>query len=217
LQHANATNTKKNDYYKRLQHTSAIKKCNKHVQQTIATNKCNQPQTRLLQAEMLDYTVLIIAYVIFLIGAAGCFLPIIPGLPLIFFVFLGYGFYDHWHSYGLGTMIAVGLVAIGSIIIENLASAAGAKAFGSGKAGMIGSIVGAIVGVIFFSIIGLIIGTFIGAVIFEMIFNKKEIKDASKAGAGALLGCLGGSVFKFILSVMLIILFSYFIINSSSN
>ncbi|MDR2405289.1 MAG: DUF456 domain-containing protein [Deltaproteobacteria bacterium] len=158
---------------------------------------------------MLDYPVIILAYILLICGALGCFLPIIPGLPLIFCVFLGYGFYDHWQAYGYKTMIAVGVVTVISVIVENLASAYGAKAFGSGKAGMIGAVIGAILGVIFFNIIGLILGTFIGAALFEMIFCQKEVKEAASAGLGALLGCLGGSLFKFALSVMLIILFTY--------
>jgi uncharacterized protein YqgC (DUF456 family) len=162
----------------------------------------------------MDIAVLILAYALHLVGAVGCFLPIIPGVPLIFGVFLGYGIYDGWHAYGVTTVVIAGIAAVGSVVAENLASAYGAKFFGSGKAGMIGSVAGALLGVIFFSIPGLIIGTFLGAVICEMIFYKKELKEASKAGAGALLGCLGGSVFKFMLSVAMIAAFTYFIVTA---
>ncbi|MDR2340446.1 MAG: DUF456 domain-containing protein [Deltaproteobacteria bacterium] len=160
---------------------------------------------------MLDYAVLALAYLLLLAGAMGCFLPIVPGIPLIFAVFLGYGFYDRWVAYGWPVILAVLLVTVASVVIENVAGAVGAKAFGSGKAGMVGSVIGAIAGVIFFNIIGLIVGTFVGAVVFEMAFGRKELKEASSAGLGALLGCMGGSLFKFAIASVLIVLFTYLV------
>jgi uncharacterized protein YqgC (DUF456 family) len=160
---------------------------------------------------MLDATVLVLAFLLLLTGALGCFLPVVPGVPLIFAVFLGYGLYDGWRAYGLAAMIVCGALAAFSVVIDNIAGAYGAKAFGSGKSGMIGAIIGAIAGVIFFSIPGLILGTFIGAALFEMVFSGKELKRAAKAGAGALLGCLAGSFFKFMLSAVLIVAFAWLV------
>ena len=160
---------------------------------------------------VLDISILVLVYILFFLAAIGCFIPVIPGVPLIFFVCLGYGFYDRWESFGLATMIVMGVLAAGSIAAENLATAYGAKHFGSGRAGMIGSVVGAIAGVLIFNIPGLIVGTFLGALLFEMLFSKKELKEAAGAGAGALLGCLGGSIFKFFLSVIMISVFSYLV------
>jgi uncharacterized protein YqgC (DUF456 family) len=163
---------------------------------------------------MLDYAVLTLAYLLLLAGTAGCFIPLIPGLPLIFAVILGYGYYDRWQAYGLPTVLVALGITVASIVLENLAGALGAKAFGSGRAGMIGAVVGAILGVILLGIPGLILGTFLGAVACEMAFEKKELKEASSAGLGALLGCLGGSVAKFILASGLIVAFTYMIVTA---
>jgi uncharacterized protein YqgC (DUF456 family) len=138
-----------------------------------------------------------------LIGIIGTVVPILPGLLLIWGAFLGYGIFDNWHSYGLTTMVICSVVVALSFALDFLSSSIGAKKFGAGRAGMVGSIVCALLGLIFFNIPGLILGTFLGAVIFEMLFNQKNIKESLTAGAGAFLGFLCGSLFKFMIGAIL--------------
>jgi uncharacterized protein YqgC (DUF456 family) len=151
--------------------------------------------------------VFILALILMLAGIIGSFIPIIPGLPLNWLVFLGYGFWSGWETYGFWTMVWTGAVTAVGVIGEQVAGALGAKKFGSGKAGMIGAVVGAIAGLLVFNIPGLILGTFAGAMAAEMIFNRMEAKQAANAGVGALLGCMAGSVFKFVLSTILTVYF----------
>jgi uncharacterized protein YqgC (DUF456 family) len=157
----------------------------------------------------MSVVAVILSLALMLVGLAGSVLPVVPGLPIIFAAFLGYGLYSDWTEYGLWTMIAVGVVVVLSVVLDQLASAMGAKKFGAGKAGMIGAFVGAIVGAIIFNIAGLILGTFLGAAAFELIFAKRDVSDSLKAGAGALLGFLASSLFKFILGVILIALYVF--------
>ncbi|MDR1656417.1 MAG: DUF456 domain-containing protein [Deltaproteobacteria bacterium] len=154
----------------------------------------------------------ILAILVMLVGLAGSILPILPGLPLIWAAYLGFGLFDHWEKYSLTTMLVVSIVVILGVIFDQLASVWGAKKFGAGKAGMIGSFVGGLAGLIFFSLPGLIVGAFAGAVVCERIFNGQEMKKAFSAGAGALLGLLCGAFGKFIVSSILILAFIYFII-----
>jgi uncharacterized protein YqgC (DUF456 family) len=161
---------------------------------------------------MTFYVIFAVAVLIMLMGTAGTILPIIPGLVLIFVAYLGFGFWDQWAHYGLGTMLTVGGVTVLSIVLDQLASVIGAKKLGAGKAGMVGSFVFAIIGLIFFSLPGLIIGAFGGAALFEMIFNHKELGLALKAGGGALLGLLVGSFFKFLLALVLTLAFIWLVL-----
>jgi uncharacterized protein YqgC (DUF456 family) len=104
-------------------------------------------------------------------------------------------------------MITVGAVVVISLGLDQLSNVIGAQKLGAKKAGMIGSAVCAIIGLIILSIPGLIIGAFAGAVIFEMVFNHQEVKMALKAGVGALLGLLVGTLFKFIIGLVLTLYF----------
>ncbi|MDR3204654.1 MAG: DUF456 domain-containing protein [Deltaproteobacteria bacterium] len=149
------------------------------------------------------YLIFSLCLLIMIVGCLGSILPVIPGLPLIWGAYLVFGLYEGWASYGLWMMIIVTLVIGGSLALDQLATVIGAKKFGAGKAGMIGSVVCALLGLIFFNLPGLIIGAFGGAVVFEMIFNKTEFNLALKAGAGALLGFLCGSLFKFVVGAIL--------------
>jgi len=98
-----------------------------------------------------------------------------------------------------------------SVLVDYYAGAAGAKKYGASTAGVIGAILGAILGVIFLNIPGLILGPFLGAVIGEMFAGKKQ-KEAWRAGWGAFLGFLAGSLFKITTGIMMFFLFLYFLI-----
>ncbi|MDR1085666.1 MAG: DUF456 domain-containing protein [Deltaproteobacteria bacterium] len=155
----------------------------------------------------ISVAVAALAVLIMLVGLAGSFLPVLPGLPIIFGAYLGFGLYSHWQYYGQGTMIFAGAVVVISIALDQLAGIVGAKKFGAGRSGMIGAFLGAVIGVIFFSLPGLILGTFLGAAGFELVFAGRDVSSSLKAGTGALLGFLAGSLFKFILGLILTVLF----------
>jgi uncharacterized protein YqgC (DUF456 family) len=143
-----------------------------------------------------------------LLGLAGALLPALPGLPIIWAAYLGYGWYTGWVGYGAATMIVTGLVVAISLVVDQLASATGASKFGASRAGMIGSVLGSIAGFIFFNLIGLVLGVFLGAMICELAVEKRDFREALNSGAGALLGFLAGSLFKFMLGLALL---GYFI------
>ena len=160
----------------------------------------------------MDIAVIIFCFIIMLVGLVGTIMPVVPGIPIIWAAIMGYGFYSGWLNYGLVSMIITGFLVILSVMLDQLASIVGAKKFGASRAGMIGSVAGAIIGLIILNIIGLIIGTFLGAVICEMAFSQRDFKEAMSSGAGALLGFLAGSLFKFMLGMGLIGFFLYAVI-----
>jgi uncharacterized protein YqgC (DUF456 family) len=71
---------------------------------------------------------------------------------------------------------------------------------------MVGALVGAMVG-LFFVPVGLILGPVIGAILFEML-GGREWREASKAGVGAAIGVIAGTVGKFACCVGMIGLFA---------
>ncbi|MEO1535469.1 MAG: DUF456 domain-containing protein [Planctomycetota bacterium] len=111
-----------------------------------------------------------------------------------------------------------GALAVFGEIVEFGASAAGAKAGGSGKAGawgaLLGGLVGAILGTIFIPIpvLGTILGGAAGAgllaVTFERKYGKKTWKASTKAGAGAAAGKLVSTLLKAIVAGVMVVVLS---------
>jgi uncharacterized protein YqgC (DUF456 family) len=141
-----------------------------------------------------------------LVGLAGCILPMLPGTPLVFV-----GIYIYAWRGGF-TIISKNLILIFlalttiSVIIEYISSSIGAKKLGASKLGFLGAFVGAVVGV-FFIPWGLILGPLLGALIGEFITGKK-IKEALRAGGGAVLGFFGGVLLKLAISFAMMAIFT---------
>lgn len=155
---------------------------------------------------------IILATLVMLAGLAGTVLPAVPGLPVIWAAMFGYGWYSGWADYGFTAMLVSGITVAISIAVDQLASVMGAKKFGASRAGMIGSFIGAIVGLMILNIIGLIAGTFLGAMAFEMLFSGRSLGQGMASGAGALVGFLAGSFFKFMLGAGLVAYFLFAVI-----
>lgn len=128
------------------------------------------------------------------IGMIGNLIPGVPGTSLTFTAGLIHQLY-FGDSGGIGWfwIFALGVLMIASFLIDYVASLLGAKTLGATWRGMLGAFVGIILGLILFPPFGLIIGPFVGAIVFEWAFGR-EIREASKAGVGAVVGVLLGMV-----------------------
>ncbi len=149
-------------------------------------------------------------------GFLGTFIPILPGTTLIFCGALLHFFANGMGESGLSWqgLVVIGIFYVGSIVLDWLGGALGAKWFGSSKWGIIGVVVGGIVGM-FFGIPGLIIGPILGVFLFEMLFGKKEVKEASNSTVGTVVGGLAGMMARVILAFGMIVWFvaDVFVIN----
>ncbi|HQV32591.1 MAG TPA: DUF456 domain-containing protein, partial [Calditrichia bacterium] len=140
---------------------------------------------------------LIVSILLVLVGFLGSFLPVLPGIPLIFFGYLVWGVASQWADFSTQALLVVGLVTGGAWLADFYAGAAGASRYGASRYGIAGSIAGAIIGAIFFNLPGLIVGPFAGAVLME-IFSGKPRREALRAGWGAVLGMLAGGLLKIV-------------------
>lgn len=145
----------------------------------------------------------VLALLIMLAGLAGTVLPALPGIPLIYLGYLVYGLFSGWQDYGTGTMVLWGVVTAASLALDYYAPMLGARRSSSSILGMWGSFAGAIIGLILFSLPGLLIGTFAGAVIGELM-ARRSIEEALRAGKGAIVGFLVGSLLKVVVGLIMI-------------
>jgi hypothetical protein len=148
----------------------------------------------------------VLAVILMFLGLISTILPIIPGLPIMVFIYFGYGILDHWQSFSLQSAIYFLILTVLAHIFDYVATVMGAKKFGASREGIIGSIVGMIIGVIFFNIIGLIIGPFIGAAVGELFIGRSS-QEALRSGWGTFVGLLASTIVKFTVGIIYFIYF----------
>jgi uncharacterized protein YqgC (DUF456 family) len=154
-------------------------------------------------AELMGF---VLAGLVMFLGLIGTFLPGIPGAPLILAAAIGHKLYFGADSVSYLALFALLILTILSMGLDFLGSVLGAKKLGATWRGMVGAILGAIVG-LFFNIPGLILGPIIGAFLFEFL-SGREWRESAKAGAGALLGMLLGTLGRIVCCVLMIAVFS---------
>jgi len=138
----------------------------------------------------------------FVAGLAGLLLPVLPGsLLLVAGVFL-MGWASHFTAIGWPTIVAAALLGLAMWAADHLAAVLGARAFGSSRWAMLGSAVGVVVG-LFFGLPGIILGPALGATAFEL-WKDPDVGRAPRAGAGALVGLLVGTVAKVALAFVMV-------------
>ncbi|MDD2422358.1 MAG: DUF456 domain-containing protein [Heliobacteriaceae bacterium] len=143
---------------------------------------------------------LIIALIVMLIGILGTFVPVIPGIPLIFAAMVGYGFTEGFQLMSLLFLGVNFLLVLLAVILDYLGTAWGARRFGATRSGIWGAVAGGLVGLVVLGPLGLFAGPFIGAVAGELM-QGRTLERAIEAGIGTFLGVAGASLVRFILAL----------------
>jgi len=154
---------------------------------------------------------LLAAALLVVVGLAGSVLPALPGVPLVFGGLLVAAWAGDFQRVGWITLTLLGLMTLGSFVIDFAATAMGAKRVGATKLAIVGAALGTVAGV-FLGIPGLILGPFVGAVAGEML-SHGEFKQDTRAGVATWVGLLFGTLAKLALvfTMLGIFLFAYFI------
>jgi uncharacterized protein YqgC (DUF456 family) len=152
-----------------------------------------------------DILLFIGVLLIMLIGLAGVFLPVLPGIPLIFGGAILYGVLTEFKEITANLLLVFAGLTLLSLAIDYFANYLGVKKMGGGRAGAFGAVLGLLLG-IFVGLWGILIFPFLFAVLFELMAGKKD-SQALKAGTGAFLGLLFGGLVKFILGCIMIGIF----------
>ena len=136
----------------------------------------------------------IIAVLLMLVGAAGTVLPVLPGVPLIFFGMLLAAWINDFQLISVFTVVVMAILTLLAVLIDYIAAAVSAKRAGASKYGIIGAAVGTIVG-LFTGLWGILFMPLAGAALGELIAHKDMIR-AGKVGASTWLGLIIASVMK---------------------
>lgn len=154
-----------------------------------------------------------LALLVMLVGVIGCLLPVLPGTPIILAAAVGHRIYFGEHGPGWAVLAVLLVLTLLSLLFDQAASMIGAKKLGATWKGVTGAVVGGVLG-LFFSIPGILLGPFIGATLFELL-GDREFRDAVRAGTGATIGLLVGTVGKTALGLAMMLLFAVNVIQRS--
>ncbi len=134
------------------------------------------------------------AVVLAVVGAAGCIVPVIPGVVLSYAGLLCAFFREGSTLSTTLLWIWIAVVAVVSVI-DYFLPAYMTKIFGGSRPATIGATIGA-VGGFFFGPLGIIVGPFIGAMAGELLNNRNDMNRAIKVGLGSFLSFIVGTGIK---------------------
>ncbi|UUZ89858.1 DUF456 family protein [Paenibacillus sp. P25] len=154
----------------------------------------------------MEITAWILVILLFLVGMAGAVYPVLPGALAIYAAFFLYGWMVSFAPFGVWFWLLQTTIVAVLMIADYAVSALGVKRFGGKRASVIGSTIGLLLGPFVIPVAGLLIGPFLGAVIGELITGT-DLRQAVRAGIGALVGFFSGMVVKLVLQLLMIVLF----------
>ena len=133
----------------------------------------------------------VLAVGLVLVGVAGTVLPALPGAILVLAGLVLAAWIDGFARVGFGTLVGLAALTALAYALDLVATAAGARRFGTSWWGVLGAVTGTVVG-LFFGLVGLLLGPFLGAFAAELI-ARHDVRQAGRAGLGAWLGLLLGT------------------------
>ena len=150
-------------------------------------------------------TILIIVFsiILLILGVIGSILPIVPGPPLSFVGLLLLHLFtpfvmqeDYLFLFGISAALIT--------FLDYWLQVYSVKIFGGGKASTIGVIIGILLGVFIFPPVGVLVGPFLGAYIGAIVESDFDLVKSFKIAFGSLIGFLGGTILKFVYSILVI-------------
>jgi uncharacterized protein YqgC (DUF456 family) len=142
----------------------------------------------------MDLLLWILAAVCVGVGIAGVVVPVLPGAPLVWLGLLLAASADGFTRVSGWTLAFLAALAASTLVIDVVASAAGARRAKASGWAIAGAAVGTVVG-LFFGLPGLVLGPFVGAVAGELA-ARRGWRAAGKVGLGTTLGLLLGIAAK---------------------
>jgi uncharacterized protein YqgC (DUF456 family) len=145
----------------------------------------------------MQSTLYVIGILLTLIGVVGTVIPALPGSPLVFggLTLIAWG--DRFQRVGLWPLVLIAVLMLAALAIDLIMTVYGAKRAGASRWAVLGAGLGLLLG-LFLGPLGILIGPFVGAIVAEYI-AQRDLDKATRAGVGAGLGVLIGSISRVVL------------------
>lgn len=161
---------------------------------------------------MIDIVWIVLAGLLWLVGAVGSVAPVIPGLPLCWAGLLVLKFVPSTKDDITWTvLILLGVITAVITILDNVLPVWGTKKMGGNKQVVWGATIGLLFG-FFLGPWGIIFGPFVGALIGGLLSGTR-FTPATKQATGAFVGYISGLVLKLITAGVIAFYFVRTIIN----
>ena len=151
---------------------------------------------------LITYGLYAVAFLLILVGLAGTIVPALPGIPMIFAGGWLIAYMEDYQYLGWGTLIALRVLTVISIIIDWVSQTLGAQKAGATKLGLTGALVGTIVGIPF-GLLGIFLFPVIGAFVGEMI-GHRDMRKAGKVSWATWIGMIAGIAAKLAIAFIMI-------------
>ena len=127
------------------------------------------------------------AFVVFLlfwlVGVVGTFIPVVPATLIILLGTFVATFMNGFHPWpDLPILLTFTLVTVAISLVDNLASAWGARRYGGSRQAGWGALAGGLVGI--FLPFGLLVGPLAGALLVELLWVRRPFLEALRARLG---------------------------------
>lgn len=142
----------------------------------------------------MDALLWIVAIALIAVGVAGVVLPALPGIVFVYGGIVLGAWIGRFEEIGVGTVVALGVLAAVGMIVDYAATAIAAQRAGASRHGLIGAALGTVAGV-FGGLIGLVFMPLAGAAIGEFIARRDALR-AGRVGLATWLGLVAGAVAK---------------------
>lgn len=142
-----------------------------------------------------------ILIILLCVGVVGTFVPMVPGMWLIFGSLLVYGIFDKWQAYSIWFVVIVGVLSFATSFLDYLGTMIGAKKFGASNMTAVGALAGSVVGGILMNIPGALLGGILGAV-FAEFYRQRSLPHALRAAAGTVIGTAVASSIQLVVAVL---------------
>lgn len=141
-----------------------------------------------------------------LTGLAGVFLPVLPGVPLVFAGTFIYAWSTGFQVITVGNLILFAILTVLAWAVDYMGGLITAKKYGASKYGLIGGFLGGVLGLVLLSIPGFIAGQLIGMILGELYFGK-QVKESFTSGFAMFVGYILGSTVKIFFAGLIVIVF----------
>lgn len=141
--------------------------------------------------------------IIMAVGFIGCFVPFLPGPPIVWLGALYYAWKTNYAEFGWPTLLLMLILTLVGSTADLWMSYFGARKSGASPWTSLAAMLGGFIGLLILSLPGLVIGSFAAIAVVEY-GRHKDWNKVARAGAGYLAGYLLSMVVEILVCLLII-------------